>query len=356
MLNIFHYKKNFTLESGKSLPELKLAYTTHGSLNDAKDNVVWVFHALTANSNPAEWWSGLVGEAKLLDPKKYFIICVNVPGSCYGSTGPLDINLSTNEPYFHEFPFFTTKDMIRSFQLLKTELGIDKIYMGIGGSMGGQQLLEWAIEEPELFDYIIPIATNAFHSPWGIAFNASQRFCIENDSTWSQKDPAAGITGMKTARSFALLSYRHYETYLKDQSEETTDKREGFKSESYQRYQGEKLALRFNAFSYYTLSRSMDSHNVGRGRAGVEAALKTIKAKTLTIGITTDTLFPLREQQFIADQIPGAVFKAIHSPYGHDGFLLEFTAIETIIREWLEDKSHNHTVRKQSLSNFNLLL
>lgn len=356
MTTIFEHNNPFKLESAHSFPEIRLAYTTLGSLNEAKDNVVWVFHALTANSNPAEWWPGLVGEEKLFDPKKYFIICVNTPGSCYGSTGPLDTNPLTGKPYYHEFPFFTTRDMIRCFQLLKTELGIQRIHVGIGGSMGGQQLLEWAIEEPELFEHIVPIATNAFHSPWGVAFNASQRFCIENDSTWKEKNPKAGINGMKTARSLALLSYRHYETYLKDQSEETTDKTEGFKSESYQRYQGEKLALRFNAFSYYTLSRSMDSHNVGRCRTSVEAALRTIKAKTLVIGITTDTLFPLREQQFIADQVPGTVFKAIHSSYGHDGFLLEYNVIETVIREWFDNKSHNYPVRKQSLSTLHLLL
>lgn len=356
MAKRFIYNTPFILESGRALEELQLAYTTIGRLNETKNNVVWVFHALTANSDPAEWWPGLVGEGKLFDPNKYFIICVNIPGSCYGSTGPLDTDPGTGSPYYHDFPFFSTRDMIRSYQLLKEELGIQRIHIGVGGSLGGQQLLEWAVEEPELFEYIIPIATNAFHSPWGIAFNASQRFCIENDASWPEKQPKAGINGMKTARSFALLSYRHYETYLKDQSETSLDKTEDFKSESYQRYQGEKLAGRFNAFSYYTLSRSMDSHNVGRGRNSVKDALKKIKAKTLTIGITTDTLFPIREQQFMADHIPGAVFKAIHSPYGHDGFLLEYNAIEKLVREWIDGRSSSATLIKQTLSSFNLLL
>lgn len=356
MATIFQYNKPFTLETGTTLPGLQLAYTIHGKMNEAKDNVVWVFHALTANSDPAEWWAGLVGDGKLFDPAKYFIICVNTPGSCYGSTGPLDINPATGSPWYHDFPFFTTRDMIRSYQLLKTELGIERIHIGVGGSLGGQQLLEWAVEEPELFEHIIPIATNAYHSPWGIAFNASQRFCIENDSSWQQKDPKAGINGMKTARSFALLSYRHYETYLKDQSETDLEKTQDFRSESYQRYQGEKLAARFNAFSYYTLSRSMDSHNVGRGRASVATALGLIKARTLSIGITTDTLFPLREQQYLADGIPGAVFKAIHSPYGHDGFLLEFEAIRQIIQDWLDHKESQAGTFRQKLSNFNLFL
>jgi homoserine O-acetyltransferase len=137
----------------------------------------------TANSDAAEWWPGLVGSGKLLDPSNYFIVCVNMPGSCYGSIGPLAQDLQTGETYYHDFPFFTTRDMIKSYQPLRKFLGIDKIHIGIGGSMGGQQLLEWAIEEPQLFDYIFPIATNAQHSPWAIAFNEYQRMNIETDPT-----------------------------------------------------------------------------------------------------------------------------------------------------------------------------
>ena len=184
----FNYNRQFKLESGASLPGLHLAYTTHGQLNHEKDNVIWIFHALTANSDPAEWWPGLVGKDRFFNPDHHFIICVNMPGSCYGSIGPLDTDPETKEPYYHNFPFFTTRDMIRSYQLLKEYLGIRKIKIGIGGSMGGQQLLEWAIEEPQLFENIFPIATNAFHSPWGIAFNSSQRLAIETDSTWKNKN------------------------------------------------------------------------------------------------------------------------------------------------------------------------
>jgi homoserine O-acetyltransferase len=334
--DIFHADKPLTLESGYILPTYHLAYTTYGKLNKAKDNVVWIFHALTANSNAAEWWPGLVGEEKLFDPEKYFIICVNMPGSCYGSTGPLDKNPETGKIYYHDFPFFTPRDMIRSYQPLKEFLGIQKIKIGIGGSMGGQQLLEWAIEEPDLFETIFPIATNARHSAWGIAFNASQRMCIEADGTWKEKNTQAGMEGMKAARSIALISYRHYETYHASQSEHYIDKIENYKSESYQKYQGEKLGKRFNAFSYYFLSKGMDAHNVGRGRGTIEYALQKIKAKTCAIGITTDILFPVNEQQFIAENIHGAEFFTINSLYGHDGFLLEYEQIEKIIKQALK--------------------
>ena len=333
--SIYNFSQPFTLESGYTLPGYHLAYTTYGELNDAKDNVVWIFHALTANSAATEWWPGLVGEGKLFDPENYFIICVNMPGSCYGSLGPLDKNSATGKPYYHDFPFFTPRDMIRAYQPLKKYLGINKIKIGIGGSMGGQQLLEWAIEEPALFEYIFPVATNAKHSSWGIAFNASQRMCIEADDTWKEKKPNAGIEGMKAARSIALISYRHYDTYHASQSEHQHEKIENYKSESYQKYQGEKLARRFNAFSYYFLSKGMDAHNVGRGRTSVENALQQIEAKTLSIGIVTDILFPLSEQQFLAENIPHAKFTAINSLYGHDGFLLEFEQIQHIISGFL---------------------
>ena len=225
--------------------------------------------------------------------------------------------------------------MVKAYQQLREFLGISKIHVGIGGSMGGQQLLEWAIEEPELFEFIFPIATNAVHSSWGIAFNESQRLSIECDATWKEKKDMAGINGMKVARSIALISYRNYITYDAGQSEDVNEKIDNFKTASYQRYQGEKLANRFNAFSYYFLSKSMDSHNLGRGRESIETALQQIKAKTLAIGITTDILFPVTEQHFIADNIPNAQIKIIHSNYGHDGFLLEFEQIETIISHFL---------------------
>lgn len=333
--SIYQHDKPFTLESGYTLSRYHLGYDTYGKLNEKRDNAVWIFHALTANSAADEWWPGLVGEGKLFDPEKYFIVCVNMPGSCYGSIGPLDANPETGNPFYHEFPFFTPRDMVRAYQPLKEHLKIEKIKIGIGGSMGGQQLLEWAIEEPELFEYIFPVATNAQHSAWGIAFNASQRMSIEADATWKEKNSIAGIEGMKVARSIALISYRHYDTYHASQSEYPREKLENYKSESYQKYQGEKLARRYNAFSYYFLSKSMDSHNVGRGRVSIENALQQIKSKTLVIGIHTDILFPVSEQQFIATNIPGAKFITINSLYGHDGFLLEYEQIEEIIKDFM---------------------
>ncbi len=336
----FTSKEIFHLESGKSLPQLHLAYHTFGELNATKSNVVWVFHALTANSNPIEWWPGIVGDGCIINPQQHFIVCVNMPNSCYGSIGPLDVNPLTSEPFYHSFPLFTTRDMVRAYQLLKESLGIEKIHMGIGGSMGGQQLLEWAIEQPELFEYIVPIATNAQHSPWGIAFNKSQRMCIENDATWKEKKADAGINGMKTARSLALISYRHYQAYTETQTGVVDDSlpidEQVFKAETYQEYQGQKLANRFNAFSYWFLTKAMDTHNVGRGRKSVIDALKSIQAKALVVSIKTDILFPIQEQEFLVAHIPNAELTIINSHYGHDGFLLEHEKITLLLKSFLK--------------------
>jgi homoserine O-acetyltransferase/O-succinyltransferase len=336
------------LESGRRLEKYHLAYSTYGHMNADKSNVVWVFHALTANSQAADWWDGLVGPGKLFDPAKYFIVCVNTPGGCYGSIGPLDVDPTTGAPFYHHFPYFSTRDLVRAYQPLRHFLGIDSIQIGIGGSMGGQQLLEWAIEEPALFRAIIPIATNAQHSSWGVAFNTAQRMAIEADGTWHERRPDAGLNGMKAARAMALLSYRHYDTYRitqphNDNQQKTSSTGEANRSAaSYQRYQGQKLADRFNAFSYYTLSKTMDSHHLGRGRQSVAEALKRITAACLVIGITSDLLFPLAEQQFLAQHIGGAEFRAIDSLYGHDGFLLEFDQIAAIISTFLAPQQPNN--------------
>jgi homoserine O-acetyltransferase len=334
------------LESGVTLPGYHLAYTTHGKLNADKSNVVWIFHALTANSNPLEWWPGLVGDGKFFDPAKYFIICANKPGSPYGSVSPLSINPQTNQLYYHDFPVFTMRDMIRTFQHLKDHLGIRKIFIALGGSTGGMQLLEWAIEEPELFEHIVPIATNAVLSPWAIAFNASQRMAIEADITWLERRPDAGQKGLAAARSIALLSYRHYNGYditqPRDKSFVALGNEVTYAADNYQRYQGLKLVNRFNAICYYRLSQSMDSHDVGKNRGGVERALRTITAKTLVIGITSDVLYPITEQEYLKKKILGAELLTISSDFGHDGFLLEYEKIETALKRFIQGKSSHH--------------
>ena len=319
---IYTYTKPFQLTSGRALQGFQLGYTTLGKLNADKSNVIWITHALTANANPEEWWAGLVGKGKFYNPENHFIVCANVLGSCYGSTGPLSNNTDNEQPYYHGFPELTIRDIVNSLELLRNYLGLTKINTLLGGSLGGQQAVEWAIQQPEVFDNLFLLATNAQHSPWGKAFNESQRLAIKADATWLLDNATAGLNGLKAARSIALLSYRNYKTYQVTQ-EDDNEKQTGFNAVSYQNYQGEKLLKRFNAFSYWHLSKVMDSHNVGRGRGSITNALSKIKAKTLVIAISSDVLFPVSESEILASGINNAELKILDSLYGHDGFLIE---------------------------------
>ena len=338
MTQFFIHKQKFVLESGKALPELQIAFHTYGKLNAKKDNVIWVTHALTANADVFDWWKGLFDENNLFNPEEHFIVCANIIGSHYGSTGPLSINPDTGNPYYHHFPEITIRDIVNTLELLRKHLGIEKINTLIGGSLGGQQALEWAILKNDIIENLVVLATNAQHSPWGIAFNETQRLAIKADRSWYNFSPDAGVKGLKAARAIALLSYRNYSTYNTSQKENTNDNTDNFRASSYQNYQGEKLVNRFNAYSYWHLSKAMDSHNIGRNRDGIENVLKQINSKTLIIGISSDVLFPTEEQKFLAKNISNAKYVEIDSLYGHDGFLIETEKIANEIQNHFTNK------------------
>jgi homoserine O-acetyltransferase len=333
-INYFTYSEAFKLESGQSISNLEIAYHTYGTLNPTQSNVVWICHALTANSDVFDWWSGVAGDNAFFNPKEHFIVCANIIGSCYGTTGPLSAD-AFGQKWFEDFPRITTRDMANAHDLLRAYLGIDKINLLVGSSLGGQQAMEWAIKCPSIIQNLILIATNSFHSPYGIAFNESQRLAIQADPTYHQRTENGGQNGLIAARSIALISYRSYDGYLETQSESNPEKTDDFLASRYQRYQGWKLANRFNAYSYVTLSKAMDAHHVGRGRESVEKALALIQAKTLVIGISSDNLFPPREQEFLAEHIPSALFKQIDSIFGHDGFLVENEKLVEIFKAFL---------------------
>jgi len=322
---VFHNKAIFDvplpLESGAVLPFFEVAYCTYGTINEAKDNVVWICHALTANADAADWWDGLVGEGKLFDPAKYFVVCANILGSYYGSTSPVSINKATEKAYGAEFPILTIRDLVQAHIALADKLGVDKIKLLIGGSLGGQQCMEWAITQSDRIENLALIATNARHSAWGIAFNEAQRMALKG-----------GESGLAAARAIAMLSYRNYEMYERTQTDDE-DKIDAYRASGYQQYQGEKLSKRFDPHCYYILSKAMDTHNVGRGRGGAEKALAAIKARTIVVGISSDLLFPLQEQEYMAKHIQGGQFFAIDSPYGHDGFLIESGQLTDIIKQ-----------------------
>lgn len=344
-ISTYNYTKTFKLENGKKLRKLDIAYQTYGKLNAKKDNVIWACHALTANSDVLDWWKGLFGNNALFNPDEHFIICANVLGSHYGSTNPLSVNPVTGLPYYLSFPDFTIRDLVAANRLLAAHLGVQQIKVMIGGSLGGQQALEWAITDQHLVENLILVATNAAHSPWGIAFNESQRLAITADRSFYGQKPDGGLKGLKVARSIALLSYRTYDAYSATQLESVNDKTGGYRASSYQNYQGEKLCKRFNAYSYYYLSKAMDSHNVGRGRQSVTDALTLVKANTLVIGIENDVLFPLSEQEFLAKNISGAEFYALKSAYGHDGFLIETDTLTNVIGNFLKESTNKKIIK-----------
>lgn len=322
------------MESGATINNLRIAYHTYGTLNEKKDNVVWVCHALTANSAVCEWWPGLFGKNQLFDPAKYFIVCANVLGSAYGTTGPLTPQENTR-PLLEQFPFISIRDIVAAHEELRIALNIEQIHVLIGASLGGQQALEWNVLRPQLFEHTVLIATNARHSAYGIAFNESQRLAIYADSTYGDGTIHGGRSGLITARSIAMLSYRSYQGYAATQTNPGDHVTNDFLAASYQYYQGKKLADRFNPYSYVTLSKAMDSHNIARKRGDVREVLKSIKTKTLVIGIESDGLFPLSEQRFLAENIPGAHLSVITSDYGHDGFLIETNQLTAGIHDFL---------------------
>ena len=334
--NILYSPQPFALESGRCLPHIDIAYHTYGRPTEDGDNVVWICHALTGSSDPASWWAGAVGKGKLFDTDKYFIVCANVPGSCYGSTGPAAINPHTGQPFRAAFPQISIRDMVRAHELLRTHLGIERIHCLVGASLGGQQALEWAVQR-DVCDRLLLIATNARHSAWGIAFNTAQRLALEADPTFGTEQPNAGRKGLAAARAIGMLSYRSYDTFHATQSGRHNSGL--YLAETYLRHQGEKLVNRFDAYSYHLLTHAMDGHDIGRDRGEISDVLRAVQARTLSIGISSDLLFPPQEQQFLAEHIPGAHYAEIHSLYGHDGFLVEYDQLARYAGNFLNDRT-----------------
>jgi len=335
--SVFEYEDVFHLESGESFPDLKIAYHTFGNLS-SDSKIVWVCHNLTANSDPTDWWSGIFGEGKLFNPDEYFIICANIIGSPYGSTSPLSINTFNNCKWFRDFPLVSIRDMVRAHILLADYLSINNIDYLIGASIGGFQAIEWSIMDADRIKNLILIASSVRASPWLIASNTSQRLSIESDSSFYEDIETGGLIGLKAARSIALLTYRCSSKYNSSQLESDDSKLSDFKADSYQRYQGDKLVKRFNAYSYYCLTKTLDTHNISRNRNSFERVLSDINANSLIVGISSDILFPIEEQLFIAENINNAIYRQINTDSGHDGFLIEVECLRKIIKDFIDGK------------------
>ena len=300
----------FELETGHTLPELRIAYHTYGTLNAAKDNVAWVCHALTANSDVADWWPHTVEAGRFLDPARHFVVCANIIGSHYGTTGPLHVNPATGRPWYKDFPPFTIRDIVRAHRLLADALGIGRIGTLVGSSVGGFQAVEWAVSEPERIERL--------------------------DTTFGQPRDDAGMKGLAAARAIGLLSYRGPEGYNLTQ-QDREERPAVHRACTYQQYQGEKLRRRYNAYSYYAILDAFDTHDAGRGRGGLEQALRSITARTLVVGITTDIIFTPAEMRSLHAMIPGSAYHEIDSPFGHDGFLVEHEQLNDILLPFMNN-------------------
>ena len=325
----------FDCESGAVLEQLQLAYRTWGELNDAGDNAVLGCHALTGSADADEWWPGLIGPGLPLDTDRDFVVCSIVLGGCYGSSGPMQADV-TGKRLGARFPVITIRDMVRAQRRLLDHLGVKRLALVIGPSMGGMQVLEWAMHAPDVVAAIAPIGVSAQHSAWCIAIGESQRAAIEADPAWLDchyEVSAPPLKGLAAARMMAMVTYRSWDNF-ESRFGRIADDHHEFTAASYLRYQGSKLNERFDAVSYVRLTEAMDSHDVGRDRGSSEFALAATKIPALVVSVSSDVLYPPQEQHFLAEHLGNASLIELDSPHGHDGFLIDLDPLGASIREF----------------------
>ena len=358
----------FQLESGQVLEEAQLRYQTYGELNEDKDNVLVVCHALTGNASLHAWWGDLLGPGKAFDTDRYFVVCCNILGSCYGSSNPTSINPSTGKPYLKDFPDISVKDTVRlQLEMLTKQLKVRSIKAVIGGSFGGMQAVEFAVQagsspsSPYSQDCyfsdrgndsmvpfvrsVVPIACGAAHTAWQIAISETQRQAIYADPKWESTNGLDATKGLAIARQIGMVSYRTPQGYCakfgRDMQHPEAPEKYGTKAhwkvKSYLAYQGEKFLSRFDPITYVKMTEQMDSHDVARGRGeSIAEVLSNVEIPALVMGIDSDVLYPLTEQQHLASHLPNGHLKIIKSADGHDGFLLEQEQVANHIVDFLE--------------------
>lgn len=326
------------LESGRRLRPIEVAYRTWGSLSPRADNVVLVCHALTGSADVDQWWPGMLGAGRCLDPRRDLVICANVLGSCYGTTGPASLDPATGRPYGSRFPEISIRDLARLQRRALDELGVSRVDLLIGGSLGGMVALELLLLDSDRIGSAVIVAACARHSPWCIALSEAQRAAIEADPCWcdgayeASRPPRLGLAA---ARMMAMCTYRSPQSFAArfGRSRESGGP---FSAESYLRHHGRKLVERFDARSYITLSKAADSHDVAQGRGGLAEALSRVRQPVLVVGIDSDQLYLPAEQQEMARLIPGARLRWLRCAHGHDSFLI---AVDDLNRLVLQHRS-----------------
>ncbi|ANY10257.1 homoserine O-acetyltransferase MetX [Pseudonocardia sp. HH130630-07] len=344
------------LEAGGELPGVRLSYETWGELAPDGSNAVLVLHALTGDTHlqgpagpghpTAGWWPGLIEPGGPLDPARWFVVAPNAVGGCQGSTGPAS-PAPDGRTWGSRFPLVTVRDMVAAEQHLADALGIDAFACVIGGSMGSMRSLEWAATEPDRVRRLLLLAGPAASSADQIGWARPQIEAIRTDPFWHGGDyherPEGPWRGLGVARRIAHLSYRSgYElaTRFGRSPQDGADPLDGgrYAVESYLDHHADKLVHRFDAASYVRLTQAMNHHDVGRGRGGTAAGLARVRALTRVAGVTSDRLYPLAEQEQLADGIAGSgPLHVIESPYGHDGFLIETAVVARLLGELLAE-------------------
>ncbi len=327
----------FVLESGMELRGVRVAYRTWGRLAAPADNAIMVCHPLTASADVEAWWEGLLGAGHALDPQRDYVVCSNLLGSCYGTTGPASLDSDTGRRRGSNFPAVTIGDMVRLQRQLARYLGVRRLALVIGGSLGGMLTLEWAVRYPEMVGAVVSVATAARQPAWAIGMSEAQRQAIAADPRWCggdylpQQSPDAGLAA---ARAMAMLSYRHWNGFAQRFARE--HRPDGtYEVESYLRYQGWKFVHRFDAASYVVLTRAMDGFDLAVARGGnMEGILSSVQVPALVVSVDSDLLYPIQEQAFLARHLPNAEHAVLHSVHGHDGFLIETEQLDGFIREF----------------------
>lgn len=338
--------ESYTTESGFTFSELPLAYHSWGELNEERDNVVLIFHALTGDSNAEEWFSGFFTDQSPIDFERDYVLCINTPGSCYGSLGPQTICPETSQAYGTDFPLLTIRDIVAIEQRLLDHLGIQSIRCVLGGSMGGMIALEFALMDHRVQKAFL-IAMGKEHTAWAIGLSHLQRNALYQDPHWNNgKYPPEHppTQGLSLARQIGMMSYRSPKNYEEkfgrslQKSDIAKDSKHVEPSnttkaastpyyavESYLNYQGQKLVNRFDALSYERLTRSMDTHDISRDRGTFEQVGARCSIPIKVIGINSDALYSAQEQKDLASLFPRGEYSLLDSPYGHDAFLIEFS-------------------------------
>ncbi|NHQ60640.1 homoserine O-acetyltransferase [Chlorobium sp. BLA1] len=339
--HFFDSSEPYTTEFGAELPSLRVAYRTWGTLNAERDNVILVCHALTGSADADGWWEGMFSRGGAFDETTDFIICSNVLGSCYGTTGPVSLSPLTGKNYGPDFPLITIRDMVHVQRRLLAGLGIQRVKLAVGASLGGMQVLEWGVLYPDVVQSLMAMGASGRHSAWCIAQSEAQRQAIYADRDWNggwytrEQPPAAGLAA---ARMMAMCTYRSFENFQTRFGREL-QKGTTFKAESYLHHQGRKLVERFDANTYITLTRAMDMHDLGRGRGVYEEVLGSMPMPVEILSINSDVLYPKEEQEELARFIPKSSILYLDEPYGHDAFLIDVEKVSRMVREFLDGRA-----------------